>query len=288
MSEGSHPKGSAFGIALRALDELSAFVTLCWGGLGYARVAPDLAAGLSGATDDVTGLTLSREQGAKLRQFAQAQWSSGYPYLYGLAAVRVWTILEVFVQDSFIALLPRRPDVLTLPAIKRLRGPLIEYSQAPPAKQAEFLYSLLVDDQSAPLKRGVGRFEAVFDALDLGGPVDDEVRRYILELSEVRNAVAHRNGIADERFVANCPWFGARDGEPLAVSHPKLGKYLQSAKWYVVEVSRRTLRRYPPDDMTGIATEEKHRALQAWLAEMIRSVVKEPAMPDLGESPDAG
>jgi hypothetical protein len=253
----------SFGTALDAINELEVFVLLCWEGLGYAEVVKEIVdwRAKMGATSEYIAKRI--EHAEKLETFAATQKPLGFPYLYGLAAIRLWTILESFSEDLFIDLTVVHAEVRSLPKIRGLKGPLIEFANAPASKQAELLLNLLMGELAAALKRGVGRFECVFEAIELSGPVDYNVRRSFVELQEVRNVVAHRRGIADERLVTNCPWYGAKVGELLRITPRAFEKYILSAHWYLVEISRRVLIRYPSEaDKTLDPSLEAHLDLQ--------------------------
>lgn len=125
----------------------------------------------------------------------------------------------------------------------RLKGPLLEFRAASPEEQSEFLAQLLKNAVDAPLKLGIGRFEAVLDPCGLGGGVHDLVRRVLLELSQVRNLVVHRSARVDKRILEHCPWLRARAGEELRVSAADFSIYGAAGYWYLMELARRVQRR---------------------------------------------
>lgn len=237
---------SPFSIALGALDDLLCFARLCWAGLGYAGAATEVHDILSELHDDKAHAPMSAEEAQTLERFAAQQLPAGFPYLYGLAALRLWTILEVFAEHLLLEVFKERLEVRSEPEVQKLRGPLVEFASASDEEQAELLLNLLIDQLGAGMKKGVGRFEAVFQVIGLGGPVDDHIRRVLLELSEVRHVLVHRNGIADRKFLNTCPWFPATLGESIRLSHVHFARYLNAISWYVFEVSRRDIVKYPP------------------------------------------
>jgi abortive infection bacteriophage resistance protein len=116
------------------------------------------------------------------------------------------------------------------------------------------------------LKRGIGRFEDVLNSIELGGPVNEKIKKLIIELYEIRNIVAHKNAVVDERFVNNCPWMETTVGEPINLSREQFSYYFLAVSWYVNEVSRRHLLRYPPEDPSKFSSQESiNKLLQSML-----------------------
>jgi hypothetical protein len=77
----------------------------------------------------------------------------------------------------------------------------------------------------ANLKSGMGRFAVILDAIGLSISLDDQCRRDILELSKVRNLIAHRRGLVDHQFVRECPWYPAAVGQRVKVSFDDFERY---------------------------------------------------------------
>ncbi len=274
--------------ALDALEDLRLFVHLCWQGLGYAKVATEVMEVLKEARErraargpgSVEIPEEERRHAARLEEFAKVQLPAGFPYLYSLASIRVWAILESFAADMVLFAIHQYPDVRSLPALRTLSGPLVEFTEASETEQAEIILQLLLTSVSARLRKGVGRFEAVFNNIGMGGPVADPVRKALLELSEVRNVLIHRDGRADRQFVQACPWFGAVAGEPIRLTWPKFDRYVMASHWYLIEISRRQVEKYPALAPEGTATPARHRKTQMVLEERLNRPVTDEASPD--------
>ena len=68
---------------------------------------------------------------AKSREiFARAEEKYDFPYLYGMAAARLWTILETMVDDLVAYLLQTRPECREVDIVRKLEGPLVEFASA--------------------------------------------------------------------------------------------------------------------------------------------------------------
>jgi hypothetical protein len=172
-------------------------------------------------------------------EFNTAQSREGYPYLTGVLTLRVWTAFEATLDDILLEWLAGTTIWQESAAVRELKGPLIEFASSPRDMQAEFIAEQLRATTRATLKLGVGRFEELFMAVGLGGPIDDDVRRTVYEFSQVRNALAHRAGVADRRFVERCSWFNISPGNIIPLRYVHLRSYIFASFWYVVEVLRR-------------------------------------------------
>ena len=188
-------------------------------------------------------LTSAKEYAAEAEAFARAEAERGFPYLFSLAAIKIWTLLECLVDDIVLECLKDLPRCTNIDLIRSLKGPLVEFINAAPDDQAEYLANELKLAVRANLSPGVGRFENVLNPVGMGGPVDDGVRRVLLEIGEVRNIFVHRNGIADRRFVNACPWLKVKLGEPVNLSHEDFHLYHIAATSYVIELDLRFGRR---------------------------------------------
>ena len=89
----------------------------------------------------------------------------------------------------------------------------------------------------------------------------DDVRRFLRELAEVRNVVAHSNGKADLRFVERCPWFGALAGKSICVTQKHFRRYVIGSRWYLVELSRRISTMYSLLNNRAVETSKELDAL---------------------------
>jgi hypothetical protein len=177
-----------------------------------------------------------RARAAEVETFAT---SRGSEYVSELGVVKLWSILEAAVDNLLVLYLSTPERWPATPALKRIEGPLVEFAAASPEERAEYLAEQLKADISAQLKAGIGRFEVIVAAIGLAGAVEPEIRRRCFELSNVRNVVVHKGGIADRRFVEACPWFGVAAGEKIRITELHFHRYAICAMWYLTEVAAR-------------------------------------------------
>ncbi|MBI4479658.1 MAG: hypothetical protein HY651_06510 [Acidobacteria bacterium] len=266
-----------FEVALDSVQELSRFVEMSWAGLGYAQTATRILdvklRALQQGHKDVPAIhPEDRQRAERLERFAKEQSAAGFSYLYSLAAIRLWTIVETFVQDLVLKTIGDFEAARNHPAIRKLKGPLLEFYEASTYQQAELILNLLIDDLGIAFKKGVGRFEEILGVVGLGGPVEDEVRRLLLELTEVRNLLVHRNGVVDARFAKNCPWIATKVGESVRITNRDHDRYQAAVQWYILEVEKRRSSIY---EVTAIADDsavmEELITTQAFLVNMLRT-----------------
>jgi hypothetical protein len=175
--------------------------------------------------------------------FAKKQRDKGFPYLYSLATVTLWSILETMVDDIAIEYLQNPQECPDSKLLSELKGPLLEFVQASPEERAEFLAGQLKQAVRASLHKGAERFESILKPIGLDGAIPDIVKKSLFELSEVRNVFVHRRGVADKRFRSNCPWFDAVTGKEISLTSSHFMRFHLASFWYALEMEARVARR---------------------------------------------
>jgi hypothetical protein len=226
--------------------ELDVFIQVTIEGHGYTTIAPDVtrfikrsgARGHPVADDSVYRDRLERQQ--QLKGFAEREIEQGHPYLYSLATVRLWSILEAAIDEVILGLL-RRGGWDESSGVTQLTGPLLPFLEATEETRAELLREKLLEAHKNSERIGVGRFESVLSPLGLGGAVDTEVRKRLLELSEVRHVIVHRRGIADRKLLLRCPWLPWDIGATAVIRRDRYASFYGSVLWYLMEIAARWL-----------------------------------------------
>lgn len=186
-------------------------------------------------------LKSARDHAAQEAKYAKSETESGFPYLYSLATVRLWSIVEAAIDDEALAIIDEMDMANPPEALRRLKGSLIPFLHLSKDQQNEYLLSQLKDSLSSQFKSGIGAFESVLEALGFGGAVDAEVRKALFECSQVRNVIVHRAGVIDRRLCEACPWLEMSPGNQLKVSHADFVVYVYAAFLYLLEVEVRIL-----------------------------------------------
>jgi len=215
-----------------AIHRLQLFAEIARLGLGYARVVREV--------EGAQGLPKNKPLFGVLESYAQQQATHFFD-LHALVTVRLWSILEAYVHDICCLLLAKVPAVRQQEAVKKLKAPVVQLLDSGEQEQAEYLYELLSSSCAAAMKPGVGRFEAVLDALGCGGPVHDRVRKELFHCSKLRNCIVHNDGIVDAQLVRSCPWWHGTEETRIGITATMSQKHLFAVCWYMMEIQRRLL-----------------------------------------------
>lgn len=86
-----------------------------------------------------------------------------------------------------------------------------------------FVVSQVERSTEASLKPGVGRFVALLEAIGLVLQLNATMKKALLELSALRNNLAHAGGTADKKYRAACPWVVEDVGTPLRIGMKRFG-----------------------------------------------------------------
>jgi hypothetical protein len=175
---------------------------------------------------------------------AESELASDFPVLHSFAAVALWSWLENFVKDLLVEILYRDRAALEHQAFLRIKIRFSEYAALRRREQMAYLVEQLEQETSAPLKLGINRFESLLDSVKLAGPTPQEVIKWLFELQQIRNAIAHRNGRCDMRLKTNCPWLKLKIGEPIRISTAQLTDYASASVNYGTEILYRMGDRY--------------------------------------------
>jgi hypothetical protein len=219
----------AFFQFMRHFQETNQVLEVCRAGILHVTDFPQLVRILA----DLDGLTKTkREQmesisAARLpaAQFARRQVSRGFPILHAHAIVSLWGALEVLVHDLAIAWLVSNPDTLMREPFLRIRIALGEFERLGKRQRMEFAIKEVSRSLNADLKIGVGRFETILETVGFAGPIAHDLRRTLMEASQVRNVLVHRGGLVDRRLKESCPWLKIRLGARVRTDRATYARY---------------------------------------------------------------
>jgi hypothetical protein len=233
--------------------EIDLFIQCSLEGFGYATVAPLVTEKIrSIAKKDGVDHPLKndatyekrREHYKKLEEFSKIEEDQGHPYLFSLACVKLWSILEAAVDFMLLELLKDNERASKSVRIGKIRGPLLSFLQASDAQKIEYLKEALLQELGSDLKVGLGKFEAPLGELGFSGDVSEPIRRTLLELNEVPNLVVHKAGVVDRRFKERCPWVPLSEGQKFRVTYHNYRNYRTASLWYLIELDQRYEQQY--------------------------------------------
>jgi hypothetical protein len=225
------------------LFDLDSFVHCAIEGIGYGSMAVEFtdrmrALGIEQLKDEQLYLE-RRRHFEKLETFAKKEASGGHPYLFGLASVKLCSIQEAAVDHVVVQLLKDSKILSSSPKLLRLKGPLVEFIGASEIDRIIYLRDCLKQELASDLKVGIGRFEALFEALGFAGFVAPSIRKALLELYELRNVIVHKMGKMDKQCKTRCPWLSFDVGEAVRVSHMQYRAHHNASLWYLIELDQR-------------------------------------------------
>lgn len=204
---------------------------------GWLEVGRRLSALKGRVIADVdAGRQEAKRRSQELESFAQRERSSGHSYLYGIAVVRIWTMLEALADDVTLMRIREGKYSTDASGIGDLKLPLRDVLGVSHERQAEAVLAEIKQANRARVQQGVGRFETVLSSVSLAGSVDESVRKALFECCQIRNLVVHRNGVVDAKFVRSCPWLSLAVGEPLSLGRMHFQVYYHAASWYALAV----------------------------------------------------
>ena len=235
--------------ASSAIDDLRLFIDLCLTAISQASHAANvtqLAALISNKLPEISSyatpedLERAASRATQIKEFTSLRMK---PFLFELASVRFWSILEACVDELVVECLKSLDRCSNQVVLGSIKGPLLEFTQASDEERADYLAESLKAKTDARLKLGAGRFESILEPCGLGGGVHELTRRALLELSQVRNIVIHRAGIVDGRALSQCPWIRFKSGESLRLTMDDYCLYGTGIHQYLMELKRRIYRR---------------------------------------------
>jgi hypothetical protein len=197
-----------------------------------------------GKTVDESVETRSLAEAESVAALAQAEVDSGFFLLLSHAVVDIWGALECAVDDLLTAWIMHEPSVQNLEEIQQIRVPLALFQSLNDEEKAQMLLDELKRAKRTSFSRGVVGFEDLLSVFGLSGPLDDELRRVLIEVRQVRNCIVHRRGRVDRRFVETCPWLGHRTGDKLCITTADFEKYGSAIDRYVTELIYRDAEYY--------------------------------------------
>jgi hypothetical protein len=163
----------------------------------------------------------------------------GFPFFYGLATVAIWGGLEAFIEDLLALCLENDSSLMSLESVAKIKVSISRFEAMPLEQRRHYIIDTIERDMQSKYKQGVSRFESLLGVFGLGGSVDDNTKRTLLEIAGVRNVLVHRSGIADERLVTTCPWLGIKIGQTVRVDRSTFSRYSLAPPRYAAIVFSR-------------------------------------------------
>ena len=244
-----------FSSCFQYIDETNRILDLTVDGLLHLRQLPTVERALSPLLRDAITNELSAENASRLRyaeeraKFAEAEISCEFPTLHAHALVSIWASLDSLIVELARAWLVNVPESLDRPELAKIRVPLSTYHALDADGRADLLVEEIARTFGAGVRGGPEKFETILAALGLGGAVDAELKKGLIELGQVRNVLVHRAGVIDRRFKATCPWYEGEVGTKIRINRDRYSLYSKHVNAYLLLLIHRVRRHFGiPDD----------------------------------------
>lgn len=169
---------------------------------------------------------------AQINSFLDRELESEFSSTFGHCTITVWALLENMFRTLATRYLIHESAGWKQKDVAKLKIVLSTYRDLDPEGRALYI----VDEIDRPRLAAASRFQHLFEALSLPHPrLEDSTKDTIYELEQVRHALAHRCGRADQKFLKACPRFkeGLAMGDELKVTNQTYTTYNLAVLKYV-------------------------------------------------------
>jgi hypothetical protein len=218
-------------------ERLAQLLHLSMKGISMIRGLPELVQALTEAQEEPDEEANYRlERAKKEADLAHREVSDDFPILHAQTTIALWSALEATIRLFLVRWLQNYKNAMEVNAVQKLRVRIGEYELLEGEDRFFYILDRLERDLSTPLKTGITRFELLLEPFGLSGSVNENVRRNLFELNEIRNSLVHRSGSADRRLVDSCPWLSLKVGDQVKVDPKMINRYFESVYSYGTEL----------------------------------------------------
>lgn len=221
---------------LNYVEESDRILHLSMKGISGLQGIPRLIKAIAKVEEDKEPDAQQIERARKEADFAKREIERGFPLLHAYTIVALWGAMEALLEDVLIAWMMNDPTILKKEIFSKPRISLSDFEGLERDERMLLLVRELERTLVANRKRGAERFEMLLDPLGLSGPIEENIKRDIYEMHQVRNVLVHRAGVADRRLVEGCPWLRLKVGDPVIVTHDCYLRYQNALSSYVTDL----------------------------------------------------
>jgi hypothetical protein len=179
----------------------------------------------------------------EIAKFLRGEVVTKFPFMYRIWTVMLWSILENYVRNFLIEWIKQNPDAMRSESIQKIQIRLGEYEALLDDEKYEYVLEMIEFQSKSKLGLGIGRFEPILEQFGLSGKVDDETKKSILELQQVRHVLVHRNGIVDKRLAETCPWVVPEPGKTIFIDSEIYDMYFNAVMNYANKIAERAYKK---------------------------------------------
>lgn len=175
----------------------------------------------------------------RVAEVAKKEIEKGFPFLFSQASLMLYAHLEGSIKRFIIEYFKRNKSILDIKEVANLKIAFAEYHALDETEKYDYLFSMYEKNVAIGMQYGVTRFEALLGPIGFAGEVKRSVNQDIFELSQIRNNLLHRGGIADKQLVKSCPSLNLALGDKVIVNRELYEKYYQAISQYVLVIAIR-------------------------------------------------
>jgi hypothetical protein len=198
-------------------------------------------------SEDAKPTPEQRDEAEKRARFAKSEKERGFPIVHGQALMGMWGALEAFVEDFYVACMESFPMSLQSAGIKKIRIVLSDFLGLSERDRLRYVVTEIQRDKKVGLRSGISVFEDLLNSIEidgtpqsrLAGEVDRRIKDQLYEAQQIRNALAHRGGIADRRLCDACPNLKMVPGQRILLDYDYVLKVSVAIRIYILTIVNR-------------------------------------------------
>jgi hypothetical protein len=178
-----------------------------------------------------------------------------FRFTWGQATIAMWGHLEAYIEDFCTLIIKEEPKRIE-EALEKAKVRIVDYLTAEASERPRVLFRYLADERDGP--KGETKFDRMLRRLRILddtplGPLGKDINEWNL----VRNALVHRKGTADERFVKEYPQIAVAVGTPVRVNADRAFAFARSGIRYGARICDCYIRPLGPAELLD--------ALKSWM-----------------------
>lgn len=180
----------------------------------------------------------------RMESLAQVEVETGFPLLHAQALTSMCSTIEDCFRNFVAAWLSHAEGARDIDAVRNLKIRLGDFISAPEQDRWLYVAELLELELRSSLKEGASRFDVVLDVFGLRSHIDDDTRRGLYEMYQVRHVLVHRRGLVDRKLLSACPWLEFEVSTRLKIDHQQFMMYNAATLNYFTSLINRTRQYY--------------------------------------------
>lgn len=177
----------------------------------------------------------------RVHGYLKEEKRNGYFHTNSQFSILLFAYLEGGIKRFIMSLFEHLPTVYDIKEVKDIKISVAEYRKCSKEELYGYLFERYEDSVAKGEKYGVSRFEKMLKPFGFGGAVDEEVKKSIFELAQIRNCLLHKGGRADKAIIENCSWLELKLNERVSINNEQVISYCNNVTAYIQTVARRVI-----------------------------------------------